>query len=207
MMAIAADEAALQAAADVLCRGLPVVVPTDTVYGLAANPARDGATDRLFAIKGRPGSVALPVLVANVEQAAGVAGPLGLPSVAQRLVATFWPGALTIVIGRRPGLGWELGGHDDTIGVRCPAHSWIRRLCARVGPLATTSANRHGEAPLTTASAVERLLGQRLALVVDGGTCDGAPSTVVDLTGSRPEQLRPGAVSWSDIEAATDAWS
>jgi tRNA threonylcarbamoyl adenosine modification protein (Sua5/YciO/YrdC/YwlC family) len=205
VMAMGAE--AIDAAMAVLRAGLPVAVPTDTVYGLAVDPTCEGATENLFIVKGRPESIALPVLVAGLDQADVLVEHGALPGEARRLALSFWPGALTMVVPRDRRLHWKLGGDDRSIGLRCPAHSWIRQLCRKVGALATTSANRHGEPPLTTAGAVVSLLGKRLALVVDGGACEAAPSTVLDLTGPVPEQLRPGGVLWSDIEAVVSARS
>src|ERR1700691_4943044 len=135
-----------------LSRGAVVGIPTDTVYGLAGDPRHRTATDDLFALKHRPTTVELPVLVADVAQADAVAGPDGLSPLARRLADRFWPGSLNIVGGRRPGIDWEIGGDGSSIGLRCPAHPIALRLCQRVGPLATTSANRHGESPITTAA-------------------------------------------------------
>jgi L-threonylcarbamoyladenylate synthase len=194
----------LEGAVAVLEAGAVVGIPTDTVYGLAVDPGRDGATDAVFALKERPVSLELPVLVADIDQAEALAGPDGLPEVARRLAERFWPGPLTIVVERRAGLDWELGGDGRTIGLRCPAHSVARSLCERVGPLATTSANRHGEPPITTAAAVAEEFGDAVAVVVDGGVCDGTPSTVVDVTGDRVRCIREAAVSWSEIERSVE---
>jgi tRNA threonylcarbamoyl adenosine modification protein (Sua5/YciO/YrdC/YwlC family) len=150
--------------------------------------------------------VELPVLVADVAQADALAGPHGLSPLARRLADRFWPGSLTIVVGRRPGIDWEIGGDGSSIGLRCPAHAIALRLCQRVGPLVTTSANRHGESPITTAAAVAREFGDALALVVDGGVCDGIPSTVIDVTDGDLRCVREGAVPWADVQriAASD---
>jgi tRNA threonylcarbamoyl adenosine modification protein (Sua5/YciO/YrdC/YwlC family) len=113
----------------------------------------------------------------------------------------FWPGPLTLVVARRPGLGADLGDDVATIGVRCPAHPVARKLCAAVGPLATTSANLHGCPPLTTAAAVASAFGDAVAVVLDGGACTGLPSTVVDCTGATPTLLRQGGVAWDDVLA------
>ena len=199
--ATAADEREAAAGA-ALEAGSVVAIPTDTVYGVAVDPERPGATDRLFALKHRPAHLELPVLVADLTQADALAGPHGLSALALRLADRFWPGSLTIVVWRRAGVDWDLGGNRETIGLRCPDHALVRRLCRSVGPLATTSANRHGEPPLTTAAAVAAAFGDGLALVLDGGTCAGAPSSVVDLTGDEPRCLREGAVAWSVIEGA-----
>jgi L-threonylcarbamoyladenylate synthase len=190
----------LEEAAAALRAGAVVALPTDTVYGLATDPTRPGATEAVFALKGRPAGLALPVLVADLLQADAVAGPAGLGGPGRLLAETFWPGALTIVVPRRPGIGWRLGGDETTVGLRCPAGSVARRLCAMVGPLATTSANPHGAAPARSAAEVASSFGPGL-LVVDGGRCEGVPSTVVDVTGS-PTLLRRGGVSWEEVLAA-----
>jgi len=151
------------------------------VYGVAVDPSRPGATDRLFAVKERPTEVALPVLAADVDQAFALAGEV--PPAARRLADAFWPGGLTLVVPRRPGLGYDLGGVDDlTIGVRVPDHDVVRSLARRVGPLAATSANLHGRPTPETAAGVAAELGDRVAVVLDGGVCAGAPSTVVACT-------------------------
>ena len=186
----------LRNAVAVLEAGGVVALPTDTVYGLAADPAVPGATDALFALKGRPDTIELPVLVADLAQAEVFAE---MTAPARRLAEAFWPGALTLVVARRPGVDWSLGGLGHTVGVRSPAHPIPRSLCTMVGPLATTSANRHGDPPLVDASAVRRAFADVLGMVVDGGRCDGAPSTVVDVASARC--LRHGALTWEEIEA------
>lgn len=188
----------IEAAADALRRGLVVVIPTDTVYGVAVDPTVDGATTRLFDAKRRPFDVRLPVLVDSVEQATEVAD---VDSRARALMARFWPGGLTIVLPMRTGVDLVLGDGAGipTIGVRCPNHDVPQQLCAAVGPLATTSANLHGQATPPTAAEVEGLFGDSVAVVVDGGPCQGEPSTVVDLTGTTPRLVREGTVSWSDV--------
>lgn len=181
--------------------GAVVGIPTDTVYGLGVDPTIPGATDALFALKARPESLDLPVLVGSIERAEELAGPAGLSGTARNLAELFWPGPLTIVVPRRPGLDWALGAHTDTIGLRVPDHLLARRLCVDVGALATTSANVHGEAPCTDADAVERVFGPRV-VVIDGGRCAGAPSTVVSVLDGTPQCLREGAVAWADVLAA-----
>jgi L-threonylcarbamoyladenylate synthase len=189
-------------AATALMAGAVVAIPTDTVYGLAVDPQRPGATDLVFALKHRPASLELPVLVADLAQADALAGPDGLSTMALRLADRFWPGSLTMVVRRRPGVDWDLGGDGRTVGLRHPAHLVVQGLCRSVGPLATTSANRHGQPPITTAAALRREFGDGIALVVDGGECAGAPSTVVDLTGEAPRCIREGAVPWIAVEEA-----
>jgi tRNA threonylcarbamoyl adenosine modification protein (Sua5/YciO/YrdC/YwlC family) len=192
-------EASLTAALEALDAGQVVVMPTDTVYGLAVDPFRPGASDRLFALKRRPRTVDLPLLVAGADQVLAVA--TGAPEVAARLMDRYWPGPLTLVVPRRPDLEADLGDDEATVGVRCPDHEVPLALCAQHGPLATTSANLHGEPTLTTAVEVEAALGDAVAVVLDGGPCAGEPSTVVDCTGEAPKCLREGRIPWPEIEA------
>jgi tRNA threonylcarbamoyl adenosine modification protein (Sua5/YciO/YrdC/YwlC family) len=197
-------QAAIDDAIAALRRGAVVGVPTDTVYGLAVDPSQAGSTDGLFELKERPADLDLPVLVASIAEAGRLAGPAGLTPLARRLAEAFWPGALTIVVTRRPGLDWALGAHDQTIGLRCPANATVRAICDEVGPLATTSANLHGMAPCTDAQTVRRVFGNRIAAVVDGGRCDGLPSTVIDVTHGVPRCLRSGAIPWTDVVGTAD---
>jgi L-threonylcarbamoyladenylate synthase len=192
---------AIDAAAAVLRAGGIVGVPTDTVYGLAADPFRAGATDRLFKVKRRPRTFELPVLVADLDQALTLTVAGAVPPTASRLMAHFWPGALTVVLPRRPDLNADLGSDDATIGLRCPDHPVPRALCRAVGPIATTSANRHGDDPATTASGLAAALGGCVDIVLDGGDCAGSPSTVVDCTGAEPHLLREGRVPWDAVLA------
>jgi L-threonylcarbamoyladenylate synthase len=197
----AADPRAIDAAAAVLEGGGVVAIPTDTVYGLAARIDRPAGTAAVFAAKGRPPGLALPVLVGGWRQAHEVAS--GWPRSASMLAARFWPGALTVVVPVDPGLGGRLGGEGTSVGLRQPRHKFVQALCRRAGPLATSSANRHGAPPCTTAAQVREAFGAAdVALVVDGGTCDGQPSTVVDCTVSPPVCVREGGIAWSWIEAS-----
>ena len=180
-----------------LGQGMPIGIPTDTVYGLAVDPFRPGATDRIFAAKRRPRDVSLPLLVTGMQQALTVA--TAVPPMALELMARYWPGALTLVVPAKPGTGADLGDDDLTVGLRSPAHPVPLALCAAVGPLATTSANRHGEEPLTTAEAVDASFGDALPVVLDGGVCAGSPSTVVDCTGQELKLLREGRIPWSEL--------
>jgi len=177
--------AAVEAAAAALAAGGVVGLPTDTLYGLVGDPAA------IYAAKRRPPEVHLPVLVADRAAAEALAG--AVPPLAARLMDAFWPGGLTVVVPRSDG---------TTVGVRCPAHPVALAVCAAAGPLPSSSANRHGEAPLTTAAAVAAAFGDELAVVLDAGPCSGTPSTVVDCTGARPVLLRAGRVPWAAVEAA-----
>jgi len=170
--------------------GEVVALPTDTVYGLCVAVEAPDATAALFAVKVRPTSVALPVLVAEPSDALdyGRFTPL-----ARRVTDAHWPGALTVVVARvSASAPWDLGGDAETVGLRCPDDIALRRVIGSVGPLAVTSANRHGEPPCATAAEVERALPD--VPVLDGGRRDGTPSTVVDLTGETVVVLRHGGV-------------
>lgn len=202
---IQASESQLAEATRALVSGLVVAIPTDTVYGLAVAALHPGATGHLYTLKGRPSEVRLPVLVADEGQALDLAD--AVPASARRLMRRFWPGALTLVLPRRPALRAELGPDDTTIGVRCPAYLLAVELCRAAGPLATTSANLHGEEPLTTAADVRATFGDAVAVVLDGGTCEGLPSTVVDCIGPEPRLLRSGRVPWEDVVAAANGGS
>jgi tRNA threonylcarbamoyl adenosine modification protein (Sua5/YciO/YrdC/YwlC family) len=193
--------ALLPAAADALRAGEVVLLPTDTVYGIAVRAELPGATARLFALKDRAEVQPVAVLVADRDQALTLVS--GAEDGTVRVMDRLWPGPLTLVLPRAPGRAHlELGGDPATIGIRCPDHDFVRALAAEVGPLATTSANRHGEpTPPTAAEAAASLVGP-VALVVDGGPAGTAASTVVDLTGPEPRVLREGAVTVADIGRA-----
>jgi L-threonylcarbamoyladenylate synthase len=196
-----APEVVAQAAA-VLRAGRLLVLPTDTVYGLACDPAVDGATARLFAAKGRGADVPVAVLCAAADQALALADPVALTDDVRRLAGRLWPGPLTLVLPRRPGLGYALGEPAATVGLRCPAEPWVRALAAEVGPLATTSANRHGEPTPPTAAGVADHFGPDVALVLDGGTRAAPPSSVVDATAAPWRLLRAGPLSLDDLAVA-----
>lgn len=192
---------ALGQASAALRAGQVVGLPTDTIYGLAVDASQRAALGRLFDLKSRPDSVALPVLVADLEQARSLAV---FGSTAEALVERWWPGALTLVLERRPGLGFDLGGDDATIGLRCPAHPVPLALARAVGPLATSSANLHGSEPLESAGAVSVELGSGVAVILDAGPCTGSPSTVVDCTGPEPGCLREGRIGWVELLASLE---
>ena len=192
----AARSQAITAALDALRRGKPVGVPTDTVYGLAADAADADAIQRLFELKERPADRSIAVLVADLVAAQTL---VEFTPRARRLAEQFWPGPLTIVAPRRPGAHPHLGT-GATIGVRLP-DDHIMRAIAGPGPLAVTSANLHGGPTPSTAQGVVDLF-PALSLVVDGGRRPGASSTVVDVTGTVPVVLREGPVSLDQILAA-----
>ncbi len=183
-----------------LRRGGLVAFPTDTVYGLAADYTNPEAIAGLFAAKGRDMNKAIAVLVGGVEQLDAITP--GLSQAAGSLAARFWPGALTLVVTRRPELPDELSTLP-TIGVRMPNHPFALQLLRAVGPLAVTSANRSGDENPLTAEDVLDQLGGRIDLLLDGGKCPGGvPSTVVDCTVPDVKILRQGAISAADIRQA-----
>jgi L-threonylcarbamoyladenylate synthase len=185
--------------------GRIVAIPTDTVYGIAADLALPDAIERLFAAKARPPEKAVAVLLADAAQA-GVLGIVG--AAAAVLAARFWPGGLTLVLPVRPDarLPEILAAGAPTIGVRVPDHPVPRALAAVLGPLPTTSANRSGEADARDAAEIAERLGDALALVIDGGPIHGGPaSTVIDCSGALPVVRRAGAIPPADVAAALDA--
>ena len=191
-------------AVDLLREGSIVALPTDTVYGIAADLALPDAIERLFAAKRRPPEKAVAVLLADAEQAAGIA--LMEPA-ARTLAERFWPGGLTLVLTVRPGvrLPRVLAAGGATIGVRVPDHDCPREVARVLGPLPTTSANLSGAPDARDASAVASALGDAVALVIDGGPTRGGPaSTVVDCTHARPLVHRAGAILPSMLAEVLD---
>lgn len=180
-------------AVEALARGGLVVVPTDTVYGVAARPDLPEATARVFAAKGRPRDLTLPVLAADAA-AAGLAGVLDERALS--LAERFWPGPLTLVVPRtETSTPWDLGEGRDTVGLRVPDHRWTRALLGETGPLAVTSANRSGEPTPPDCDGVRAALGEAVEVYVcDDPRPAGPPSTVLDLTGPEPRVLREGAL-------------
>ncbi len=162
-----------------------VALPTETFYGLAVPPDDPVAVARVFTLKGRPGEKALPIVAASLAQL----DPLVVfPEAWRARLQTAWPAPLTVVLPARTGLAGA-----GSVGVRVPAHPLLRALLASVGPLTATSANRSGGPPLSRPRDVARLLGDGLALLLDGGEAPGGlPSTVVDLSGAVPRLLRQG---------------
>lgn len=193
------DPDAVDHAVGVLRSGGSVLLPTDTVYGLAALPSVPGATERLFTLKERSLHQPVAVLVADLDQSRSlVIWPGGE---AARWMTELWPGPLTVVLRRSPAAGaLELGGDVATVGVRCPDHRLVRSIAATTGPIATTSANRHGEPTPTEASAAAAALDGPVDLVIDGGRLDSVASTVVDATVDPWRILRQGVITVDRLE-------
>jgi L-threonylcarbamoyladenylate synthase len=186
-------------AAKVLDADGTIIVPTDTVYGVAARIDRPAALLRLFDLKGRDHANPLAVLVADASQARSLVDASRLdervrPAV-DALMDAAWPGALTLVLPRSAvAQAYDLGGDPATIGVRCPSSTVVRSIAGRVGPLVTTRANRRGDPTPTTASAAANSLAGSVGLVIDAGPCTDIPSTVLDATAVPFRVLRVGPV-------------
>lgn len=191
-------------AAEALARGELVGMPTETVYGLAARADDDAAVARIFAAKGRPSDHPLIVHVADAAEAEAFAADL--PPAARRLMASFWPGPLTLVVKRRPGLATAAAAGQGTVALRMPSHPLalaLLRAAARLGVrgVAAPSANRFGRVSPTRAEHVRAEFGAELR-VLDGGPCDvGIESAIVDCTREPPTLLRPGQIERRRIEA------
>jgi tRNA threonylcarbamoyl adenosine modification protein (Sua5/YciO/YrdC/YwlC family) len=170
--------------------GEVVVIPTDTVYGLAGDPSNPEAVERIYAIKGRPPQLELSLLAADISQLDGL---VEMDGVARSLAAAFWPGPLSLVcqVGPRR-LGIPRSG--TTLMVRVPGHALLRSLLEETGPVASTSANRHGIPPAATAGAAEADLAGEVAGAVDGGPSTGMASTIIDLSSRPPRVLREGPI-------------
>ena len=194
----AGDAAAVAEAAEWARRGLPVVFPTDTVYGVGVTPFDAAAIERLYALKGRPAEKGIPILLADVAALDAVAR--AVPPTARDLIDRFWPGPLTLIVPRWPELP-DIISPDDTIAVRVPAHAVARALIrAAGGALATTSANLSGEEPARSGAAAFAALRGRVAAVLDDGPSSGGlASTIVDCTGRRPIILRAGPLTAGDL--------
>lgn len=195
----APDRDTLRDAANLLRSGGLVAFPTETVYGLGANALDARAVRRVYEAKGRPALNPLIVHVSSIEMARGLAAEW--PDLADRLARHFWPGPLTLVVRKDERIPREVSGGGSTVGLRMPAHPVALALIEAAGvPVAAPSANRSNEVSPTTAQHVERGLGDRVELIVDGGaTSVGIESTVVDVTGPEPRVLRPGMITAGEI--------
>lgn len=200
---IQADDAGIRAAAAALRNGDIIGLPTETVYGLAADATNDDAVRKVFAVKGRPTAHPLIVHIAKPADLALVAADV--PTTARRLVEKSWPGPLTVIVRANDSVSRVVTGGRDTVAVRCPAHPVARRVIEALGrPVAAPSANRFGRVSPTTAAHVVDDLGDDIDLVLDGGTCEvGLESTIVDCTTEEIQVLRPGAVTIEHIRGTS----
>ena len=191
------SDAAVQLAVDALQGGRVVAYPTDTLYGLAVDPTNEQAVTNLFALKGRALDKAIPLIAGTVEQVRAWARltPLG-----ERLAASFWPGPLTLVLAAAQPIDARVLGDGGTVAIRVPDQPIARELATAAHcPITSTSANSSGQPPTADPDEVARTLPGVDLLLDDGMTRGGAPSTIVDATGSRPVLLRAGAIAWERV--------
>ena len=197
----------IRTAAGLLRQGLPVAIPTETVYGLAADATNADAVAAIFAAKGRPQDNPLIVHIGQREQLYPLVTRVS--PMAEKLADAFWPGPLTLIFPRSDAVAPNVSGGLDTLAVRFPVHPVARAIINESGcPLAAPSANRSGSPSPTTAAHVAHDMDGRIAAIVDGGPCEvGVESTVVDVTGDVPRVLRPGRVTAEmirDVVGAAD---
>ena len=197
-------EAAIDAAAGAVRRGELVVIPTDTVYGLAADAFSHDAVRALLDAKGRGREMPPPVLISAVTTLDALAEEV--PDWARTLVEKFWPGPLTLVCRQQASLMWDLGETRGTVAVRMPDDEVALAVLERTGPLAVSSANLTGRPAATDADAAEEMLGDAVAVIVDAGpSAGGEASTIVDATLPEGRVLRQGALSLDDLNAAIES--
>ncbi|WP_234412360.1 L-threonylcarbamoyladenylate synthase [Nocardioides sediminis] len=191
-------EAAIEAATSAVRRGQLVVLPTDTVYGVAADAFSPDAVQALLDAKGRGREMPPPVLVSAPTTLDALA--VGVPAYARALVERFWPGPLTVVCRQQSSLQWDLGETRGTVAVRMPDHEVALAVLERTGPLAVSSANITGRPAALDADEAEEMLGAAVEVVVDGGPVSGGEaSTIIDCTGPQGRVLRRGALSLDEL--------
>ena len=193
------SEAIIQKAVKLLREGKLVVIPTETVYGLAADASNPEAIAKIFAAKNRPTQHPMIVHIANANYLKDWA--IDIPDIAYELAEAFWPGPLTMVLKKAPQVPSCVTGGQDTIAIRSPSHPVAQQILqAFKGGLAAPSANSFGRISPTCAEHVKEDLGDKVDLIVDGGTCViGIESTIIDLTSEQPRVLRPGMISAREI--------
>ena len=197
-----ARTAGIDAAVTAARGGELIVLPTDTVYGIGADAFIPSAVTTMLAAKGRGRNLPPPVLVGTARAAAALVDDLG--AFGQALIDEFWPGALTLVFRASPTLAWDLGDSKGTVALRMPLHAVALDVLRQTGPLAVSSANRHGQPAAVTADEAQEQLGEAVSVYLDGGPCaDNVPSTILDLTGAVPKVLRAGAVSVDRLRTVT----
>jgi L-threonylcarbamoyladenylate synthase len=190
----------LAEAVSALRRGDLAVLPTDTVYGIAADAFSPPAVDRLLAAKGRGRDMPVPVLVGSWRGLDGLAEHV-TPEM-RSMVEAFWPGPLTLIVRAAASLAWDLGETRGTVAVRMPLHPVALAVIAETGPLAVSSANRSGSPPATDAAQAQAQLGDSVAVYLEAGSSgEGVPSTILDLTGSTPQVRRAGALPLEELQA------
>lgn len=196
-------EEAVEAATLAVQRGELIVLPTDTVYGIGADAFDPAAVRALLLAKGRGREMPPPVLVSAATTLDALA--TRVPGYARALVEEFWPGPLTLVCHQQTSLQWDLGDTRGTVAVRMPDHDVAREILERTGPLAVSSANKTGMPAATDADQAVQMLGDEVAVVVDGGEAPGGEaSTIVDCTGTQGRVLRLGALSIEQLNAVLE---
>lgn len=193
-------QSAVEKVSALLVAGDVVGLPTETVYGLAANALDPTAVGRIYETKGRPAHN--PIIVHVADEAMARSCVRQWPELASRLAAAFWPGPLTLILPRSAKIPDIVTAGGDTVGIRWPSHPFMLAVMRRTGlPLAAPSANPSNQISPTNAQHVARHLGDKLRLIVDGGQCQvGVESTVVDLTSAPPRILRPGMITADDLK-------
>ncbi|MCL3860445.1 L-threonylcarbamoyladenylate synthase [Actinotalea sp. K2] len=193
---------AVDESVNALGRGELVVLPTDTVYGIAADAFAPAAVAALLAAKGRGRQMPPPVLVSDVRTLDGICDEV--PQAVRDLVEVFWPGGLTVICRAQPSLAWDLGETRGTVAVRVPDHPAALALLRRTGPLAVSSANRTGMPAALTAHEAADQLGSSVRVYLDAGRAPGGvASTIVDATSGDLRLVRAGAVALADLRAVT----
>lgn len=196
-------EAAVDAASAAIQNGEVVVIPTDTVYGVAADAFDADAVEALLEAKGRSRAMPPPVLVSSAATLDALA--VRIPAYARALVEAFWPGPLTIVCHQQKSLQWDLGDTRETVAVRMPDHPVALEVLERNGPLAVSSANLTGMPAALDAEEAEKMLGEVIEVIVDAGSAPGGEaSTIVDATGDQGRILRRGALSLETLNAVLE---
>ncbi|TLP75342.1 L-threonylcarbamoyladenylate synthase [Nesterenkonia sphaerica] len=193
-------ETAIDAARSALNRGAPVVLPTDTVYGIGVDAFSPQAVAVLLAAKGRDRTMPPPVLIARTEVMDALATEI--PEAARQLADTFWPGGLTLILHAQPSLAWDLGETRGTVALRMPADEVALELLGAVGPMAVSSANRTGLPAATSVAAAEEMLAEAVAVYLDDGErSQQQASTIVDCTREAPTVVRHGTIPLHELQA------
>ena len=196
--------AGIAAATAAVRRGEVVVLPTDTVYGIGCDAFDGAAVAAVLAAKGRGRDMPPPVLIPTARTAIGLATEI--PDYATTLMERFWPGPLTVVLKAHTSLTWDLGETNGTVALRVPDNEVALALLGEIGPMAVTSANTTGHPAARSASEAKAMLGESVAVYLDGGPADeGEASTIIDCTGTTPVTLRQGALAREDIDLALAA--
>jgi L-threonylcarbamoyladenylate synthase len=183
----------IHTAAEVVKKGGVIIYPTETLYGLGADPRIPEAMKRVYAIKGREKAKPIPFLITDQEMLETLVEDI--PPLGKKLMDKYWPGPLTLIFRAKKGLPPPLGGEEGTIGLRISSHPVARAIVEAIGaPLTSTSANPAGEGDLTDVRMIAQVFGDQVDLIIDGGQVPGIGSTVVDLSVTPPRVVREGMI-------------